>query len=322
MLDCPPDDAPRLPLPMACPMTDDPMAVSAPRPSAFLTADTATNLHIVDALIQERCPTFADHWTWPVLRPVLYNMLGYRKARRMADELVQMNGTDSFNYLSTNLAFDLTLNAIDRVPKTGRLVIAANHPTGLADGIAMWDALMRVRKDIVFFANADAIRVNRRFEDVIIPVEWVMEKRSPAKTRETLRRAGEAFAAEKCIVIFPSGKLAKMMDGQLTEQEWFSTVIGLARKQKAPIVPVNVSARNSQLFYLFSKLNGELRDITLFHELLNKSGSKFDMTFGPTIAPGDLQGDPSALTTALRDYVAYVLRGNPGLTFAQSLSGS
>ena len=144
----------------------------------------------MDVLIEERCPKLRASPAWPVVRPVLYSMLGYNKARRMADEIVELNGRESFDRLSRQLAFDLSVEGIDRMPREGRMIIAANHPTGLADGVAVWDLLKRVREDIIFFANADAIRVNPKFEDVIIPVEWVMEKRSPAKARETLKRAG------------------------------------------------------------------------------------------------------------------------------------
>lgn len=283
--------------------------------SVFLEGIEETDAHIVDTLIAERCPSFVSHWTWPVVRPTLYSLLGYRKARRMADDLMQLNGRLSFEYLSNELGVDLTLAHLDRLPETGRVVVAANHPTGLADGVAVWDALMRKRQDVVFFANADAIRVNPQFQDVIIPIEWVASKRTPAKTRETLRRAAEAFAQEKCIVIFPSGKLAKRIDGQLTEQDWFPTVVSLARKQKAPIVPLNVKARNSWLFYKLSQINGELRDITLFNELLNKKRAKFDMTFGPVIPAEHLEGDSSEVTTRLRDHVAYHLADDPHATF-------
>ena len=275
--------------------------------SAFLQDAAANDRHIVDVLIEERCPKLRSSWSWPLVRPVLYQMLGYGKARRMADEIVRLNGRESFDRLSGELAFDLSVDAIERMPATGRLIVAANHPTGLADGIAVWDLLKQVRDDIVFFANADAVRVNPRFEDVIIPVEWVAAKRTPAKTRETLKRAAEAFAEEKCVVIFPSGRLARRVDGVLEEKEWFSTVVGLARKQKAPILPLNVDARNSALYYLFCNLNDELRDITLFNELLNKRGSQFRMTFGEVIQPDALQGDPTALTDSLKRHVAYSL---------------
>lgn len=282
---------------------------------AFLPAEERRDAHIVDVLIEERCPKLKASPAWPVARPLLYSMLGYRKARAMADELLQLSGRDSFDRLSRQLDFELTVTGLEHLPRSGRCIVAANHPTGLADGVAVWDLLKQVREDIVFFANADAIRVNPRFEDVIIPVEWVEEKRSPAKTRETLRRAGEAFAQEKCVVIFPSGKLATRSDGALVEKDWFPTVVGLARKQEAPVVPLNLDARNSALFYLFSDVSKELRDITLFHELLNKRGSKFQMTFGEVVPPGRLAGDPVELTEALKRHVAYTLLEDPGARF-------
>ena len=284
--------------------------------SAFLQDIEAPDQHIVDTLIEERCPSFASHWTWPAVRPVLYSLLGYSKARRMADTLMTMNGRQSFEYLSEELSVSLHLRHLDRLPETGRVVVAANHPTGLADGVAVWDAITRKREDVVFFANADALRVNPQFTDVIIPIEWVADKRTPAKTRETLRRAAEAFEQEKCIVIFPSGKLAKKQGGVLTEQDWFPTVVSLARKQKAPIVPLHVDALNSWLFYKLSQINGELRDITLFHELLNKKRAEFDMAFGPVIPPDQLAGDASVVTDRLKDYVAYTLAKDPDAEFS------
>jgi len=283
--------------------------------SAFLESVAAPETHIVDTLIEERCPSFVAHWSWPVVRPILHTLLGYDRARRTADYLQTLRGQDAFDYLAHLLRIDLDLQSIERMPKTGRLVVAANHPTGLADGIAVWDALRQVRRDLVFFANADAIRVNPEFDDVIIPVEWVMDKRSPAKTRETLRLAGEAFAEEKCVVIFPSGKLAKMVNRNLTEQEWFPTAVSLAKKKKAPIVPLHVGSRNSQLYYLFSTWNGELRDITLFYELLNKQNSLFNMVAGPVIDPEALSGDATEISETMKNYVAYELPDAPHKPF-------
>jgi len=243
------------------------------KPAAFPLPVSQTGIHIVDELIEERCPSFVDHWTWPAVRPLIYKLLDYRKARIMADDLMKRDGRASFDYMADRLAIELNIKNLKHLPKTGRTVVVANHPTGLADGVAVWDALRQVRQDVVFFANADAMRVNPEFSDVLIPVEWVKTKRSPAKTRETLRLAGQAFAEEKCVVIFPSGTLARKIDGVLTEQEWHSTAIALARKKKAPIVPLHVSSRNSWLYYLLARTNAELRDITLFHELLNMSFS-------------------------------------------------
>ncbi len=290
-------------------MSDESLTAKTPalRASAFLDAEKNNDQHIVDTLIEERCPQLRSSWSWPLVRPVLYKMLGYSRARALADTIMQLHGRDSFDPLSAQLDFSLDIEGLERLPDSGRVIIAANHPTGLADGVAVWDLLKQIRQDIIFFANADAIRVNPRFQDVIIPVEWVAEKRTPAKTRETLKRAGQAFSEEKCVVIFPSGRLAKKEDGRLVEKEWFSTVVGLARKQNAPILPLNLDAWNSWLFYFFSELNGELRDITLFHELLNKRGANVRMTFGQMIQPDQLQGDVNELTEKLKHHVAYDL---------------
>jgi len=283
--------------------------------AAFLAETQDTQGHIVDQLIEERCPSFVSHWSWPTVRHMLYSLLGYAKARRTTDHLQTLNGGDSFDYLTRELSVQLTLSGMDRMPDKGRLIVAANHPTGLADGVAVWDALSRIRRDIVFFANADALRVNPGFSDALIPVEWVLEKRSPAKTRETLRLAKEAFAEEKCVVIFPSGKLARKENGVLTEQDWMSSAVSLARKYNCPVQPLNLKAENSWLYYFFARVNPELRDITLFHELLNKKGSAFDMTFGPLIDPARLSGETANVTHALRDYVAYELGSAPDLAF-------
>ena len=118
---------------------------------------------------------------------------------------------------------------------------------------------------------------------------------------------GAAFAEEKCVVIFPSGRLAMKQEGRMIEKDWFPTVVGLARKQNAPVIPLNLDARNSALYYLFCDLSNELRDITLFNELLNKRGSKFRMTFGETIPPEHLAGDPVPLTESLKRHVSYAL---------------
>lgn len=277
---------------------------NAADPSEFIPARAFPDKHIIEELILERCPKTAAHWTWPLTRPVLYKMLGYKKAVKMANRIENMGGAEAFRYLVEELKYNVTANRLDRVPKEGRVVIVANHPTGLADGVAVWDILDRVRGDIMFFANADALRVTPRFQETIIPVEWVMDKRSPAKTRETLRRTKTAFEDERCIVIFPSGKLAKRIDGVLTEQEWMNTAISIARKNKADIIPMNISAKNSWMYYFLSERSGELRDITLFYELLNKTNTPFKINFGPAITPEEVAGDVNELTIKMREYVS------------------
>jgi putative hemolysin len=58
----------------------------------------------------------------------------------------------------------------------------------------------------------------------------------------------------------------------------------IARKFDVPVVPVNIRARNSVLFYLFDVIHPTLRDITLFHETLNKDRQPYRVTVGEPIS--------------------------------------
>ena len=282
---------------------------------AFIDPEKS-DAHIVDIMIEERCPSWVKHWTWPAVRPVLYSMLGYRKAIRWADEIKQLkSGPECFAYLDRALDLRVTATGLEKVPRAGRAVIVANHPTGLADGSIALAALNPIRTDIEIMANADACRINPKFAEVIIPVEWVQDKRTIAKTKETLRRAGATFSNERLLMIFPSGALAQMRDGKLTDEPWLPTAVTLARKNRAPITPLHINGRNSALYYRFCNLNRELRDITLFHELLNKQGDRFHLTFGPQIPWEHLNGDPQEVTDHIRNYVENILPNDPDRPF-------
>jgi putative hemolysin len=265
--------------------------------------------HIVDILIEERAKTLIRSPLWPLYRAVLYPLLKERQARRMADAIAARSGREAIQFVSAILRLDVRIEGLDHVPEKGRVLIAATHPTGIADGVAMHDALAARRPDLCFFANRDAIRVAPRLAEIVIPVEWVAEKRTRQRSRETLVEARKAFTDERCVILFPSGRLAFMDENKtLVEREWLTSVAIFARKYECPVVPAHVGARNSWLYYWFWKLNDELRDITLFNELLNKRGKRFDIAFGPAIAADSLDGDPAEVTRALRRHAAYEVR--------------
>ena len=286
-------------------------APSSPnRPPA---ADSSSGKHIVDVLIEERAKRLMSSPLWPLYKAVLYPLLLHGSAVRMADAVADMTATEIFDYVSDLLHIDLTVSGVEHIPKTGRVLIASTHPTGIPDGVAMYDALKARRSDMTFFANRDAIRAAPGIEDMVIPVEWVEEKRTRLRSRETLASAIRAFNAEKCVVLFPSGRIAFMTEDKVqTEQEWLQSVAVFARKYDCPIVPAHMTARNSWIYYWFWNLNTELRDITLFHELLNKRGKPYDVVFGPPILPEELKGDPVEVAAALREHAAIDLKaGKP-----------
>jgi len=276
---------------------------------------SAAGKHIVDILIEERAPHLSQGPYWRMIRPALYAALNYAKARRMADDIAAMRGVAALDYIADLLSVRLVTRGIDRVPRAGRLVVVANHPTGIADGVAVYDALKPIRPDLCFFANADAHRVCPGFNDVLIPVEWVTDKRNHEKTKLTLRMANQAFNDERLLMIFPAGKLARREGGIIQDPPWEPSAVSLARKNKAPVLPIHVAGPYPLFFHTFDRFSKELRDITLFHELLNKAGSTYVLTFGPLIPPEALAGDSAAVSHRLKRYVEAELGANRDAAF-------
>jgi len=273
--------------------------------------------HIIDTLIVERAPKLASTPLWPVLRPLLYRMLDYAKARRMADAILPMSGRQALEHVSSLLALQVAARGLEHVPRKGRLIVVCNHPTGIADGIAVYDALKALRPDICFYANSDAHRVAPRLEEVLIPVEWVEAKRTRERTRLTLQRTHEALEAERCLVIFPAGRLARRgADGVLRDPPWAATAVSIARRNATPVLPLHVAGPWSALFHFFNGFSAELRDVTLFHELLNKQGRAFELLAGPLIAPEALCGEAGEVAERLKHYVERDLPADPAQAFA------
>lgn len=286
-------------------------------PTARAASVRAARDHIVDVLIAERAPKLSGSAAWPVLRPLLYALLDYRKARRMADAIAPLPGRAALDYVSDLLSVKVSARGLEHVPATGRVVVVCNHPTGIADGVAVFDALKTLRPDICFYANSDAHRVCPRFDEVLIPVEWVEAKRTRERTRRTLQLTREVLEAERCLVIFPAGRLARRgPDGVLSDPPWMASAVSLARKYEAPVIPVHVAGPWSTLFHLFNGFSQELRDITLFHELLNKRGRRFALTLGPPIAPAAFDGDAAEATARLKAYIERELAADPERAFA------
>ncbi len=284
-------------------------------PTASSARSLGRRAHIVDSLIAERAPKLAGSLAWPLVRPLLYGLLDYAKARRMADAIGPMRGRDALDHISRLLALNVSTSGLANVPSEGPLIVVCNHPTGIADGVAVYDALKAVRPDLCFYANADAHRVVPAFGDVLIPVEWVEAKRTREKTRGTLVLTRDALEAGRCLVIFPAGRLARQQrNGTLVDPEWMPSAVTLARKYAAPILPIHLNGPWSTLFHLFHKVSGELRDITLFHELLNKRGRAFALVIGKPIMPDTLDGDAIEVTSRLKALVEHGLLRNPDET--------
>jgi putative hemolysin len=282
-----------------------PIQASAPR----------SDKHIVDVLIEERAPRLSSGPFWPVLRPPLYSVLNYQKAVYLADSIQPMRGRAAMDFIAAMLQLHVEATGTERLPRAGSFIALCNHPTGITDGIAAYDLVRPLRPDVMFYANSDAHRVCDGFHDNLIPVEWVLNKRTRERTRLTLKMTEQAVGEGRPIVIFAAGRLARIRpDGRLTDPEWMPTAVSLAKRYKLPVVPIHVAGPYAFWFHMFDKFSAELRDITLFHELLNKQGKTYRLTVGPLIAHETL-GESVSTTRRIKHYVERVLCDMPDAAY-------
>jgi putative hemolysin len=256
---------------------------------------------IVDELIYERAPWLRRGGIGVSLaRRVLNLVLHYERTIKIGETLRPMPGPDLMQSLADMIALHVEVTGLENLPAEGRALVVCNHPTGIADGVVLYGALAQRRPDFFIFANADALRVMPQLESLIAPVEWRPEKRTHKQNRETLAYAHRAFEAGRAAVLFPSGRLAKRRWLSLHERPWMASGAMMARRFNLPIVPLHITARNSAIFYLFDRIHPTLRDITLFHEVLNKARQPYRLTVGQPIDPATLPADSAAATEIMR----------------------
>ncbi len=271
----------------------------------FLDAASAEDQpkHIVDVLIDERAVHLRQRrYLWPLLKSLCKGVLGYASALEMVDATQGMSGLEIMNYMSNLLHLKVSIRGREHIPRSGPALVTPNHPAGIADGIAVYDALKDIRNDMCFVANRDAIRASAGLADIIIPVEWRVQERNTQKTRETVRAINQAFKEERLVVIFPSGRLAEPTFRGLKERPWQTTALSFARRNEVPVIPMHIKGENTLFYYVTWYINTELKDMTLFREIVKKEGRPYAITVGEPFELAQ-KVDIAGLTERVRDFV-------------------
>ena len=270
-------------------------------------------IHPIDEIIEERCPKLmSNKYLWSVIKPTIFKIFKYQTAKNITDDISNISGFECFNYLTNLLKFNLDIRNIELVPEHGPIILAGNHPTGLTDGIVMFEVMKDRRPDYTLYANIDMIKLSKGFEDIIIPVDWNDDNKNIGKSKEILKRTKETLNEGKCLLVFPSSRLSRRKGFKLFERPWLNTIVKLSKKYNAPIIPFHMDGHNSLFYYFLDIFNEELKNISLFSELVNKEEFKYTITFGRQIDPLDINGDIDKETLRIQNHVEFTL-GNPPL---------
>jgi putative hemolysin len=206
------------------------------------------------------------------------------------------------------LSIDYDPKKLEALPKTGPLVIVANHPFGLIDGLLIAHLANRVRRDFKVLTHSRLYPPDAELRNYILPIDF-----DPTPTAQETNLKSRAIARAHlkgggCIIVFPGGGVATtptLFSKKAVDFEWKHFTARLVHEAKAPVLPIFFPGQNSRAFQIASHLGVTTRMAYLLHEVSNKIGGSFSATIGDVLPYETLQAmrDPRTLCLYLREKV-------------------
>jgi putative hemolysin len=236
-------------------------------------------------------------------RPVLEWVLALGEYRKIY-ESVHVGTTEPFEARALRALEVLPQTSgddISRIPMSGPLIVAANHPHGLLDGLVLIDLVRRARPDIRVLTNHLLARIPE-LRELCLFVDPFNGPDAAARSRAGLRAAHLWLRKGGALIVFPAGEVAHVrgQDGAFAESSWKPTMSRLAIATGAQVVPAFIEGGNSRLFYVAGQIHSSLRTMMLARELLKKRGATVTVRFGNPISRTDVSQDVDATTARVR----------------------
>jgi putative hemolysin len=217
------------------------------------------------------------------------------------------------------LSLHISGGDLAHIPRTGPLVVIANHPFGILDGLMMGHLLHRTRPDFRILANA-VFRRAPALDSVLLPISFDDTRAAVALNLQTRARAIDYLAGGGAIGIFPGGTVSTAVTpfAHPMDPGWRNFTAKLIAKSGATVVPVFFEGHNSLLFQLASHLHANLRLGLLIKEFRARIDEPVRIVVGQPIAPDVLKADPNAMMESLRR-ATYALSPIPMASYDRGL---
>ena len=231
----------------------------------------------LDNVLGDLWPTApASPWLKRTLKRLLYE----KEFQDFAAQYRHLRGLDMVEQVLEHLNIDchLPTRDLEQIPETGPLVIIANHPTGTLDGLALLNALSRVRRDCKVVTNP-LLGHLQPLSSLFIRVDNLHNRTRKSSVKEM----DEHLANGGALIFFPAGEVARMGLKGVQEGAWNAGFVKVASKHRATVLPVHIGGRNSLTFYASALLSSSFAMLLLIREMFAKQGSRITLRIGERI---------------------------------------
>lgn len=182
--------------------------------------------------------------------------------------------------------FDVNIQIVglEKISKTGRYILASNHPLGGLDGMALISRIGNYRNDILFPVN-DLLMNLPQLKPIFIPIN------KHGKNIDNIKILDNAFASDSMILYFPAGLVSrKQKKGIIRDLEWKKTFINKSKQYQRDIIPVHIDGKNSDFFYNLANfrkkigLKANIEMLYLVDEMYKQKNKTINITIGDPIS--------------------------------------
>jgi putative hemolysin len=203
------------------------------------------------------------------------------------------------------LSLDICRGSLEYIPTQGPLVVVANHPYGILDGLIIGHILSAARRGDFRVIAHRVFSTAPELENLILPISFDSTK-SAVETNVSTRRAALQYLGQGgAIGIFPGGTVATAPRpfGQPMDPKWRSFTAKMIVKSGATVVPIFFDGQNSRLFQIASHMHSTLRMALLIKEFKKRIDTPVRLGIGQPVCPNriaDFADDPRKLMDFLR----------------------
>lgn len=250
-------------------------------------------------------PQFYKRWFIKSVEWLTARVTLYRKMQRFEGN--RSEGAQFWQDVLDEMNIELSVSTDDyqRIPRQGPLVVVANHPHGLIDGIVMGAILSKVRDDYQILTRALLVGV-KRVEKYLLPVAFPHEENAVRRNVEMRQRALQTLKNGHVIALFPAGTVStsRTFFGKPIEPEWATFTAKMIQQSGARVLPVYFTGSNTRLFQIANLLSDTLRQSLLLYEIKAAFNRAQSPVIGEVIDPAALaqyKNDRQGLMNFLRE---------------------